>query len=255
MLKPHVLCVVVVSVASLAAQAPAAPSFDVATIKPTDPDYRAKFVNSPAPGVITFQGYTTADLIAFAFDADARIVAGVPKGLEPQTYDITAKSDAIQNPARPEVRQTARTMLLTLLAQRFRLAVHRETRQVPIYALRTVKGGHRMKARSEGDGGEAISVVFRGNTLPGRNAPMFVLATTLQRLVDRPVKDDTGLTGNFDFDLSWRPVDATGRATVTDVDEPDLFTALQEQLGLKLDAETGPGEIIVVDRVEAPSPN
>ena len=153
-------------------------------------------------------------------------------------------------------------MVQTLLADRFQLKVHRETREIPVYVLTVRKGGHKMKPRTEGDGGPPTSLFVRGANVPARNAPVSMFAGALQRLVlDRPVIDKTGITGNFDFDLAWRP-DASqfgGRGgtlpAASDPDRPDLFTAIQEQLGLKLDADKGPGEVIVVDAVEKPSPN
>jgi uncharacterized protein (TIGR03435 family) len=153
-------------------------------------------------------------------------------------------------------------MVQALLADRFQLKFHRETREIPVYVLTVAKSGHKMKVRTEGDGGAPGSMLFRGANLPGRNTSIAMLAGGLQKVVlDRPILDKTGLSGRFDFDLAWRP-DATqfgGRGgtlpAAADPDRPDIFTALQEQLGLKLDATRGPGEVIVVDKVEKPSDN
>jgi uncharacterized protein (TIGR03435 family) len=151
-------------------------------------------------------------------------------------------------------------MLRALLAERFKLVSHRETRQVPVYGLHVARGGHKLRARSESDGGAPLSMLFQGANLPGRNVPMSLLADGLQKAVlDRPVVDKTGLQGTFDFDLSWRP-DASqfgGRGATmpaaSDPDRADIFTALQEQLGLRLQSESGPATVIVVDSVEKPS--
>jgi len=198
------------------------------------------------------------DLIGFAYDVDNRQVFNVPKALDSERYDVVGKAEKPLTMASTETKP----MVQALLAERFQLKIHRETREIPIYVMTVAKGGHKMKVRTEGDGGLGTSLLFRGANVPGRNATMAMLAGGLQKLVlDRPVIDKTGLTGNYDFDLAWRP-DGTqfgGRGgtlpAASDPDRPDIFTALQEQLGLKLDAQKGPGEVIVVDSAEKPADN
>jgi uncharacterized protein (TIGR03435 family) len=154
----------------------------------------------------------------------------------------------------------AKVMLQALLADRCQLKFHRESREMPIYALVVAKGGHKMKARIEGDGGASPSMLFQGPRLPGRNVTMDILVSGLIRIVrDRPIIDKTGLSGHFDFDLVWRPdpVQAGGGAggAPVNADQPDIFTALQEQLGLKLESARGPAEVLVIDSVSKPSEN
>ena len=242
---------------SMLAQSPPAgeKAFEVATIKPTDPNFGGILIQFPA-GTLSLRGFTLKDLVGFAYELDSRQVVNIPKALESERYDVVGKPPGGGQPSMAD----ARLMMRPLLAERFQLKFHRETREIPIYALTVSKGGPKMKPRQEGDGGAPTSLMFRGPNVPGRNATMQMLAGGLQRLVlDRPVIDKTGLKGTFDFDLRFRP-DATqlsgrGGQAPADPDLPDIFTAVQEQLGLKLDAQKGPGEVIVIDSVEKPSDN
>src|SRR5262245_19528756 len=237
---------------SALAQAPTAPkAFEVATIKLTDPNFGGILIQFPG-GTVSLRGFTVKDIIGFAYDLDNRQIFNVPKPLEAERYDVVGKADKPLTPASTETKQ----MLQALLAERFQLKFHRETREIPVYMLTVAKGGHKMKPRTEGDGGAPTSLLFRGANLPGRNASIAMLAGGLQKLVlDRPVIDKTGLTGNFDFDLAWRP-DGTqfgGRGgtlpAAADPDRADIFTAMQEQLGLKLEATRGPGDVSGIDEV------
>jgi uncharacterized protein (TIGR03435 family) len=245
---------------SIIGQTPAAKkSFEVATIKLTDPNFGGILIQFPA-GTLSLRGFTLQDIISFAYGVDNRQILNVPKALETERFDVVGKAD---KPLTPQLSNTETAqMVQTLLADRFQLKFHRETRDIPIYVMTVAKGGHKMKARTEGDGGPPTSMLFRGANVPGRNITVAALAGGLQKLVlDRPVVDKTGLTGNFDFDLAWRP-DGTqfgGRGgtlpAASDPDRADIFTALQEQLGLKLEATRGPGEVLVIDAVEKPSEN
>jgi uncharacterized protein (TIGR03435 family) len=175
-----------------------------------------------------------------------------------ETYDIEAKADnrdprfkaaEAGGPAAQEA--LLNSMLQALLADRFKLAVHRETKETSGYALVVAKGGPKLKEPTEAQSGDgSISVVSRGR-LKGQKAPLSMLAEQLTRLVGRPVVDETGLEGGFDFDLEWTPED-----TPTDLAQvPPIFTAIQEQLGLRLEARKERTEIIVIDHVEKPDAN
>jgi uncharacterized protein (TIGR03435 family) len=151
-------------------------------------------------------------------------------------------------------------MIQALLAERFRLKVHHDSKELPVYVLTVAKGGPKMKVRTEGDGGAEGSMLFRGALLPGRDTSVAVLLAGLQKIVlDRPVLDKTGLAAHYDFDLKWRPDPSqfrgNGDKVPSDANDPDLFTALQEQLGLKLTAEKAPVDVVVIDSAEKPSEN
>jgi uncharacterized protein (TIGR03435 family) len=244
---------VLLSIPAFAQDAPVA--FEAATIKPTDPAFGGILVGFPG-GSFSARGFTLRDLVAFAYELDNRQVVDVPKTLETDRYDITGKlpSGMQPNPA------TARRMLQALVADRFQVKFHRETREMPVYVLTVARGGHKMKPRTQGDGGEGRSMLFRGANVPGRDVTVAMLAEGLQKLVlDRPIVDKTGLTTNFDFDLTWRPeanqFNGRGASLPPDPDKPDIFTALQEQLGLKLDPQRGPAEVLVIDKAETPTEN
>jgi uncharacterized protein (TIGR03435 family) len=149
-------------------------------------------------------------------------------------------------------------MMQSLLADRFKLTVHQETKEMPIYALVVAKNSPKLqpsKAEETEFGGS------RGQFLC-QKVPMSMLAGQLRRLLGRPVHDETGLTGEYDFKLEWTPDEppanagtAEARTAPPDRTGPSIFTALQEQLGLRLESRKGVVVVLVVDRVERPSEN
>jgi uncharacterized protein (TIGR03435 family) len=168
-------------------------------------------------------------------------------------------------------------MLQALLAERLNLQVHRETKELPIYALVIAKNGPKFQ---EGKLGDTYPNGFKGlNGAPvgagmmrmgagewtGQGIPIANLVGSLSRRLGRTVVDKTGLTGKYDFTLRWTPDDnpvspkepggAPDAAALPDSSGPSIFTALQEQLGLKLESQKGPVETIVIDHVERPSQN
>jgi len=154
-------------------------------------------------------------------------------------------------------------MLRTLLADRFKLAFHHESKVFSIYSLEIVKGGSKLKpsAAPATDQPALISTVYPQRILmPARNASMADFVSVMQRaILDRPVVDKTGLTGRYDFNLEWAPDESQFGGEVaaapSDAPIPPFFTAIQQQLGLKLEATRGPIEAIVVDHAERPSAN
>ena len=157
-------------------------------------------------------------------------------------------------------------MLRTLLAQRFRLVAHTEKRDQPVYALMTARTdgrlGPRLKASTvncsgRSDASEHCSMggsfTGSGGTLKGVGQPLTVLATHLSTAVDRIVQDRTGLAGGFDFELAWSGGLKTAPAAPSEL--PSVFTALQEQLGLRLEPSRGPVDVLVIDSVERPTPD
>lgn len=149
-------------------------------------------------------------------------------------------------------------MLQTLLADRFQLKVHNETRELPEYALITGPTDPKLKPATEANccGGSKVSA--RGQ-LSSKNVTLSQFAGTLSEVLGRPVVDETGLQERFDIELRWRP-DASefgghGRPNADDLDAPSIFTALQEQLGLKLKSRKGTVEVLIIDHAERPSEN
>jgi uncharacterized protein (TIGR03435 family) len=231
------------------------PQFEVATIKPTDPSFGGILMRLTG-GKFSATGFTLKDLIAFAYAVDNSQIGGGPEWLASDRYDVLGKPEK----AGPLSRDAARIMLRPLLADRFHLKIHLDTKPMSVFVLTIEKNGPKLRPRTAGDGGETTHLTFHGASATGRNVPVKVLAEELQDMVlSRPVLDKTGLMGNFDFDLVWRPEPKlSGIADASpsvDLNLPDIFTAIQEQLGLKLESTKAPTEVIVIDSAEHPSEN
>ncbi len=235
------------------------PSFEVATIKPTKPDEKGKAfaVNGRRLHVVNM---SLNELISLSYDVQSKQVIGMPPWADTDKFDIDAQPDG---EGAPSLKQW-KSMVQKLLADRYKLSFHRDKREMPVYALSVAKSGEKM-TKSQGDPNGLPGFFFRGR--PGDltvvNATMGEFATFLQSAVlDRPALDQTGLSGRYDFPLNWTPDDSQfGGAKLppppadNSNPPPNLYTAMQEQDGLKLDATRAPAEVLVVDHVEKPSAN
>jgi uncharacterized protein (TIGR03435 family) len=227
-----------------------AQEFEVATIRPAKQDGNR---DVDAYGS-RFEGHnlTLKRLVGMAWDVDDSHVVGGPNWIDSESYDINA---AIPAGYAPPTRDQLLHMLQSLLAERFRLAVHRESRLVSGYALIVTKSGSKMTSGkpNEQDG----DFHSTANHLKATNVTMEAFARRLSRNRDigRTVVDKTGLTGKFDFDLDWAPAQLSPTQSDQLVDRPGIFSALQEQLGLKLESEKVSILAVVVDRAEKPSGN
>jgi uncharacterized protein (TIGR03435 family) len=195
----------------------------------------------------------------------ARIVGG-PKWIDSERFDIQAKVDgstaaSLQTLSRNQERAVMHAMFQRLLADRFKLATHWETREMPVYALVVAKNGPRLQKAAKPDAGADTSA--SSGQLTANEITMDGLARTLtQELADelgRVVIDRTGIQGKYDIKLRWTPAieSVSGPAengTAADTG-PSLFTAVREQLGLKLESSKGPVEVLVIDHAEEPSEN
>jgi uncharacterized protein (TIGR03435 family) len=235
-------------------------SFEVATIKPVDPDAKAgRYIIMQGNNRFVEKSYTLKLLIAAAYDLNPRTISGGPGWIESDHYDIVAVTPGEVRPSHDE----QMSMLRSLLTDRFKLTFHREQKVFSIYELEVAKGGPKLKASaaSPGDPPALISTVYPQRiVLPARNVTMGDLASLMQRaMLDRPVVDKTGLPGRYDFDLEWAPDETQfgGEVPVAPADAPSppLFSALQQQLGLRLEATRGPVAALVVDKAERPSAN
>ena len=241
----------------MAADAPAV--FEVATIKPSIPDRPGKIFTVKGRQVITINT-TTADLITFAYDLHAKQIVGGPPWMESEKYDVTGQPEGQGVPSRAQLS----AMVRKLLEDRFKFTFHREKRELGVYAITVVPGGPKLTKNDTNPNG-LPGLFFKGlGTLPAVNAMMSDLAMAMQTAVlDRPVVDKSGLQGRWDFTLRWTPDESQFQGMGVRVpppsNDPDappgLFTAFQEQLGLKLESTRAPVEVLVVDRVEKPSEN
>lgn len=242
---------------------PAFDAFEVATIKPAPPEEQGRFIRMESAHRFFAKNYTLKGLVGAAYDLTPRAISGGPSWIDSEKYYVVAATPGEVRPTLDE--QMA--MLRNLLADRFKLTFHRERKELSVYALNIARTGSKLKESTappdslpelinvitpEKDGGYRI-------VLPARNATMAQFVSMMQRAVfDRPVVDQTGLTGKYDFDLEWRPDESQFGGNIRpnpDSSKPDLFTALQQQLGLRLEATKGFVEALAIDRVEKPSDN
>ena len=215
--------------------------FEAAVIKPSDPTHVGMQIFSPGPGRLTVMTATLKDMTAFAYRLRRHQVAGGPAWFDGDKYDITAKADGrVTN-------EQLRLMLQSLLATRFQLTFHRETRELLLYDLVVGKGGPKLHEVDKA----GLGLGLRETRLNGRGATMPTLASSLSDKVGRVVRDKTGLIGFYEFTLTWAPEGAPA----DDKNLPDLFTAVQEQLGLRLEPAKGPVEVLTVDHAAKPSEN
>ena len=246
---------------SYAQAPPTRPSFDafeVATIRPAEPE-PGRFFKMQSAHRFYAKGHTLKSLVCAAYNLNPRSVSGGPAWIESDRYDILAGTPGESRPNLDE--QMA--MLRKLLTDRFGLTFHHEQKELSFYALTVVRSGSKLK-ESTGPADsppELISVVYPDHVmLPARNATVAQFVAMMQRAVlDRPVVDRTGLSGKFDFTLEWTSDESQFGGALppppAEPAKPGLFVALQEQLGLKLEALKGPVETMVIDRVERPSEN
>jgi uncharacterized protein (TIGR03435 family) len=203
---------------------------------------------------------SVSDLMTFAYGVHPRQITGGPPWMESQKYDVEAQPDGEGQPSDKQWK----TMFQKLLADRFQLTIHHEQKELPVYAIVVGKTGHKL-TKSAGDPNGLPGLFFRGlGVLPGQNATMADFAGVMQTAVlDRPVVDQTGLPGRYDFLLTWTPDETQfsglGVKVPPPTDKadapPDLFTAIQQELGLKLESTKAQVDVLVVDKVEKPTEN
>jgi uncharacterized protein (TIGR03435 family) len=297
------LGLVMVAGALTAAQTPAGPAFEVASVKPnTSGDGRVMMAFQPG-GRFTATGVTLQMLMRNAYRLQDYQLIGAPDWMRSERFDVSAKGDGAVGP------DQIQPMMRALLADRFKLVTHAETRELPIYALVPARSDGRLgpnlkpstvdcealgAARGRGGnvpvpppGGAGTSTVPLRGAQPGmalgrgagggpppcstRLGPGSVtgsgirlpqLATMLAGVAGRLVQDKSGLSGAFDIELSWtpdtggaRPLDGAPGPPAADTGGTSLFTAVQEQLGLKLESMRAPVDVTVIDRVERPLPD
>ena len=269
------------------------PSFEVGSIKPDKGGGRGVFLRMRPGGGFSASNVSVKMLIGYAYNIANFQVSGGPNWLNSERYDIEAKSE---NPAGDDPRKMSgeqfkhqqdqlKLMVQSLLADRFKLALRHETKELPVYALVVAKNGPKLQVAKNMPAPEPTNpsgpkrapfpgggMMMRPGHLEGRSAPVSFLAQTLARQLGRTVIDKTGLSGNYDFTLEWTPEEReqqmfkgagdgepgrgpTESAPPPDSSGPSIFTAVQEQLGLKLESQKGPVEILVIDQVEKPSEN
>ena len=261
--------------------------FEVASVKPnTSGDGPTRIMLQPG-GRITAENMSLRNLVRFAFQVQDFQLVGGPDWLEKERFDILAKAEHDIVPTPPGTTGPGQLMLRSLLADRFKLTIHQEKRELPVYALVLARGDGRLgpqlqhstvdcqaliAARGVGPVGASGPMLegrpqcgmrmSPGNILGG-GFPLSQLVTTLSQFVRRTIVDRTGLNGNFDLELKWTPdqmpqgAPPPGAPPLPPIDPngPSIFTAVQEQLGLKLESTKDSVDVLVIDHIEAPTPD
>jgi uncharacterized protein (TIGR03435 family) len=244
-----------------------APAFEVASIRPNKSGGSGSH-SSFDNGRFTATNIGLRTLIQYdAFGIPGPQIVGGPGWLSSDKFDIAAKVDdataeRMKTLSHDEETLLTRRLVQQLLTDRFKLAVHMETKELPVYALVVAKGGPKLTLSKQADGGTSLSSSTGRMTAKGVTMTKLTQSLTqiLARELGRIVIDETGVEGRYDLALLWTP--DTGSASLTNASNessasagPSIFTALQEQLGLKLESTKGPVETLVIDHVEQPTEN
>jgi uncharacterized protein (TIGR03435 family) len=251
-----------------------AQQFEVASIKPADPNSRAMFMRLQPGGRLSLSNMPLKEMIVFAYGIHPFQVTGGPSWIENTRFNVEAKADHTLQ------REEMTKMLQALLADRFQLVIRKETREMPVYAL--------VVARKDGKLGPGLTEPKACEEIdPSKGPPppdpnrrgcgnmrmgmgqytgiameIDMLQMPLSRMLQRTVINKTGLTGKYDLTLKWTPDEAQLGTLPPDLPRPTfdqagptIFTALQEQLGLKLESQKGPVEMYVIEKAEKPAEN
>jgi uncharacterized protein (TIGR03435 family) len=285
-------CLLVMAVGPLRAQGtaiviaqPTAPRFEVVSIRENKSAGQGQTTRRQPGGRLITGNYPLRMLIISSFGLQPQQLAGAPEWIDSARYDITAQASGEFAMTEPGTVGPLQLMMQRMLADRFQLVVHTEKRELPLYSLtlarsdgrlgprirtaaidcqavmtdmlkRVQGGGAPPAAPQRPDGGPGCGMRFGpGSQLAAGGTTMAALARFLAGPVGRLVEDRTGLTGGFDFDVEFAVDPAAAGAPAADANAPSIFTALEEQLGLKLQAERAPVEVLVIDRVERPTEN
>jgi uncharacterized protein (TIGR03435 family) len=240
----------------------AKPSFEVATIKPSPPNRPGKGFGFRGGHFMT-RNTNVNDLIAFAYGLHTKQIIDAPAWFGTDLYDIEGKPDVEGRPSPTQMQ----TMVKGLLADRFQLKFHNDKRELAVYVITVASGGPKITKTTAGPD-DPPGFAFRGlGDLIVRNLTMKDFAKWMQSgVMDKPVVDQTELSGRYDFPLKWTPDESqfaqfrgTGATVPPPTDDPkappNLYTAMQEQLGLKMGPGKVPDDVIVIDHVEKPSEN
>lgn len=252
MIKSMPILLILVSVTPGLAQ-PKAPAFEAASIKPSKATDNGSGWHT-RPGYLVINNQTLKGLVAIAYSVPDGRVSGGPKWIEFDRFNVEARAEG---PAKePELL----LMLRSMLAERFQLAVHPDTRSAPGFALTLAKNGLKIHPdETEVQPGWNSSQGSQGKIVAQRIS-MAKVADSLTRMLGTPVVDATNTKGLFTFTLEWTPETARPAAAPDSVlpdapAGPSLFTVLQQQLGVKLESEKLPVEVVVIDKAEKPTEN
>jgi uncharacterized protein (TIGR03435 family) len=239
-MKSQFLCLAILVAGTLGAQ-----SFDVVSIRHNNTGAHRSSERTN-PGHVMAENITPSSMIQQAFGIRASQIEGAPGWIETDQYDLQATTGTAKDLNDIELQPYWQSMLAT----RFRMKYHREAKEMQVYALTVAKGGPKLPVNTGGgDASTHLASNAHHVSLTSTHISMPRFAELLAKRLDRDVIDKTGLTGVYDVKLDWSP------DLSTDTGFSSIFTALQEQLGLKLESGNGPVEIIAIDNIERPTEN
>ena len=229
-------------------QQEAVPRFEVASIKVSSepPGHWGVHTN---PGYLRVQNSTVQQLIQSAYRVQDFQISGAPGWMTSDRFEIDARAPG------PTKDEEFMAMLRTLLAERFHLVMRRETRPMSGYAMVPAKGGLKIKAKDDGTDPTKHTTHHEHNAFAAVNMSMESLARTVSEVLETPVADETGVAGVFDITLRWSSDEARVRPDGGEARLPSLPEAMQQELGLRLEARRVNMEVLVVERVERPTEN
>jgi uncharacterized protein (TIGR03435 family) len=246
--------------------------FDVVSVKPnTSESGMMRVMNKP--GMFSASGVTLKTILQQAYNIREDLISGGPGWIGASAFDIEGKispadADKLKAMTNEQRNLAMRQMLQHALTDRFKLQTHIETKTLPVYELVLAKGGSKLKEADPNDTyangikgpdgiGKPGSMRMQPGKLEGQGIAISGLINTLARNIERTVIDKTGLTSKYDFILAWKPDEGPAGQDngASDANAPDLFTALEEQLGLKLVSDKGPVVTLVIDHAEKPTEN
>lgn len=231
--------------------------FEVASIRPSNANTQSNRLGTSPDGGFRAENVSVTQLIAFAFGVRPFLIVDAPSWASSERFDVIATPDVAEElasdatgPQRDAFRDRWRQRLQALLYDRFGLVVHTENRPMPVYKLVVAKGGHKMAPAASG---EERRMQSNPKTLRGTSIDMKALADAISGILVQPVLDETNLPGEFNFNLEFS--DVRIEAAAEEASAPTIFTAITEQLGLRLESARAPTSVFVVEKVQRPSEN
>jgi bla regulator protein blaR1 len=242
-------------------------TYGVVSIHPSGPGHQGSHIGPGPQGGLSTTNTSVMRLLTFAYDVRDYQFIGAPGWVSADPFDVSFTPDKAETTPGPNVAMKelqasmsrSRQRLQAVLRDRFGLLLRAETRELPVYALTQAKSGHKLSPSSLSGTGPSMQG-GRGGSLTANNATIKMLTDELSSILERPVTDETGLSGQYNFKLTWNPQlmslsegPATGAGS--SATGASLFSALTDQLGLKIESKKGPVTVYMIEKIQKPSQN